>query len=107
MDSMKKVYLISMLMGSLEVALVTLLTYQTYTQAGWWGLALLAYFIYCFIIGANLKTVLTLAMTSVFLMIAYIQYGILGAIVTYVLIVFVAEFLPILRKKRDLTDQQP
>lgn len=103
---MKKIYLISMLIGSLEVALVTFLTFQTYTNAGLWGLALLAYFIYCFIIGAHLKTVLMLAMTSVFLMIAYLSYGILGAIVTYILIVLAAEFLPMLRKKRDLTGPQ-
>jgi len=46
-------------------------------------------------------------MTSLFLMLAFIQYGIIGSIVMYLLIVFAVEFLPILRKKRDLTDEKP
>lgn len=103
---MKKVYLLGVLVGSLEVALVTWLTIQTFFNAGWWGVGLLAYFIYCFIIGATLKNVLVLALTSMFLTIAYVEYGIKGALLLYVLILITVEFFPFGRKNRQ-TNNEP
>lgn len=95
---MNRIYLISVLIGSLEVLLVTFLTIMTYHYASWWGFGLLAYFLYCFAIGAALKTVMVLAITGAILTVAYVRYGILGAIGLYALILFIVEFLPALRQ---------
>ncbi|AWB34090.1 hypothetical protein [Orrella marina] len=95
---MNRIYLIGVLIGSLEVMLVTFLTSMAYFHASWWGLGLLAYFLYCFAIGATLKPVMVLAVTGAILTLAYVRYGLLGAIGLYALILFIVEFIPALRQ---------
>lgn len=98
---MNKLYIIGILLGTLEVAFATFLTAMTYLNASWWALGLLAYFIYCMIIGATLKAIILLALTSVMLSLAYIQYGILGAVGLYVMILLLVELLAFYRQRKE------
>lgn len=104
---MNKIYLISLIIGSLEVAFVTFLTLQSYNSSGWWILAMLAYFIYCFIVGGTLKSVLLLAVMAMFLSISYLHYGFWGAVGIYVLLVLTFELGPLVRGKRRLKQPDP
>lgn len=99
---MAKLYLIGLIVGSIEVAFVTFLTTQAYSHNSWWGLALLAYFIYCFVVGGTLRTVLTLAIIALLLTVAYLHYGFWGALLLYILIVLTLELGPLARRIRDM-----
>jgi hypothetical protein len=93
---------LSVLLGSLEVVLVTWLVLVISHGGGLWFIAgLIAYFAWSFYVGGTLKSIAMMLASASLLAWFYLSFGIVAAVAAYVGFIVLGELLSLGKPKPD------
>ena len=87
-------FLLGLVLGSIEVVFIIWLLLMMLSGSGWAIIGFIAYTIFTFFIGNTLIKYLLTIISSSFLAFIFLYYGLLAAIIAFIVIAIIFEFLP-------------
>jgi hypothetical protein len=87
-------FLFGLILGSIEVVFIIWLLLMMLSGSGWAIIGFIAYTIFTFFIGNTLLKYLLTIISSSFLAFIFLYYGLLAAIIAFIIIAIIFEFLP-------------